>query len=1311
LARPLLLYNKIKNAKGKSKIMTQKERYIKKLKDFCAKNEWFESAPLNEVCDFLLVSIDEKRHLKIERQYPEDTWGILNVWDAPPFIQLLSGEHAGTLCFSSEQDNKISFQNYINYEEIWVEPGDLMLLLAPKWGEYRCINHGLSEFKLPRKKIALDMQSCQCLVGNSDLETIIRSEAFTTPVLTFSQDRREMLNTVYEHINFPIDFLLEQSPETKYIYPIYEALTSDENLTTYKILQGILDENSDYLKKYPESFPRNCPKCNKPIPFFNSFSFYCECSNIEFHDEKYRLFQKIEKYIRTLFYEEIASKEYRIYHKVKKCHFGKWIKDFSGGNRNTGYLILLGMGIFFRHLEDKYGSAIYSLKQGAKIDKVLTAVLPENADASEKEAYAIIAPFLAGIDVSGKKLFTKVVETVFKKTIPAFLASGLWDMRKAERDCGETVVGGVLARIYNVQYFRDWSAAKFDYVYPPLTVHTEVKCDVYHTDYIQNDVARLLFLFEMIFKKQQYEWGMPESGNFLINMTMPVTDAAPAELAAKLSQIPESAKVKLFAGVDGLAGKSFKGVRNILLNDYVIENISIYSNTIEFQLHKGKADNQQINCTIDKIFFRIEQEQLLTAEPDGFSPINLFGLNDRADEYEKIISQLEDCPFIELMPIEKFCPPLEHDYEDGVFGVALNTEPRFEITFWGSRLKSSPVHGKSINLNTEFPDHHITAINTPEFLLAFLKGVSALDETIKETYLPLRFKAMRIPVLRNRKWGRFLDKVYLDSDNEEAFDNFFDKIDKCYDNENDCYDNEKASEGKDIYMGKIWKFDTIQNVIDNLKALPVKEAERIEQICKKAKFSQAISGIEEFHEALEKIEKDKQEINALRQQEINLKSAKSNYDSTLNEFCKKSLTKFDLFIVNHKGLLDLIESDLTDIEKYQTLKQIEFKKILDKSWNEGQPNEISPKLQPLVDTLLKQYTDNVLSKANAIFKEDIPLVEKYRALAKLSVGWDDLSENVYRRLRQLLDHLKSKAGISDNDSESVINKKLLDATIKEMTAAQRKAQAAEHDRKLAQTEARVKEQVIADLSHHIKNLVRSVIDPLEILKQKNTGNETVIENALKGAGLIREIVNAMNLSFQGSHKDFIYDFAHAGSNSKKLEELLYSALRYAVMNMFSGKYFPNFVQSFFANESIYMQARKDWAGIPDNKIDELHDYLTEYFFDIKFDIDREAGLFPVGDDRGSAIKLLILFQEIVLNAVKYSAFVERKKRFVSIYLEKHDDKIIFNVINSFNPKKNIKSAGLGHVIIENFSKLLNSCPPIVNKDNGCYNLAIEFKVQ
>ena len=163
-----------------------------------------------------------------------------------------------------------------------------------------------------------------------------------------------------------------------------------------------------------------------------------------------------------------------------------------------------------------------------------------------------------------------------------------------------------------------------------------------------------------------------------------------------MSQIPESAKVKLFAGLDGLAGKSFKDIRNILLNDYRIENISVHKNVIEFQLHKGKADNQQINCIIDKISFKILQDQLLTAKPDSFSSMNLLGLNNRADEYKKALSQLKDCPFIELMTINEAYPHFDPDdeYKVGTHSLLLNPNgqvPDFSIDSFDSEMELKTV--------------------------------------------------------------------------------------------------------------------------------------------------------------------------------------------------------------------------------------------------------------------------------------------------------------------------------------------------------------------------------------------------------------------------------------------------------------------------------------------------------------------------------------------------------------------------------------------------------------------------------------------
>jgi hypothetical protein len=62
-------------------------------------------------------------------------------------------------------------------------------------------------------------------------------------------------------------------------------------------------------------------------------------------------------------------------------------------------------------------------------------------------------------------------------------------------------------------------------------------------------------------------------------------------------------------------------------------------------------------------------------------------------------------------------------------------------------------------------------------------------------------------------------------------------------------------------------------------------------------------------------------------------------------------------------------------------------------------------------------------------------------------------------------------------------------------------------------------------------MISTIIDPLESLKRDEKSNTQVIDNALRGANLIREIVNAMNLSFKGSVEDFIYDARNFESNT------------------------------------------------------------------------------------------------------------------------------------------------------------------------------------
>ena len=195
-----------------------------------------------------------------------------------------------------------------------------------------------------------------------------------------------------------------------------------------------------------------------------------------------------------------------------------------------------------------------------------------------------------------------------------------------------------------------------------------------------------------------------------------------------------------------------------------------------------------------------------------------------------------------------------------------------------------------------------------------------------------------------------------------------------------------------------------------------------------------------------------------------------------------------------------------------------------------------------------------------------------------------------------------------------------------------------------------RKKIIADLSHSIKNLISTVIDPLENLKLEPSVKPQVIENALRGANLIREIVNAVNLSFKGSIDDFRYDATHnTDAESQPLKSIFIAALKHSIGNMFDSKYFGTFMRKYFPDKSLYMEAKKEWSDFSQsNDLNELLPFLHQYFFRTDFVLDNAEQLI-IGNQKGSIIKLLILCQELILNAVKYSAFIDKENRFLRVH--------------------------------------------------------------
>ena len=100
--------------------------------------------------------------------------------------------------------------------------------------------------------------------------------------------------------------------------------------------------------------------------------------------------------------------------------------------------------------------------------------------------------------------------------------------------------------------------------------------------------------------------------------------------------------------------------------------------------------------------------------------------------------------------------------------------------------------------------------------------------------------------------------------------------------------------------------------------------------------------------------------------------------------------------------------------------------------------------------------------------------------------------------------------------------------------------------------------------------------------------------------------------------------------------------------------------------------------------------LNKYFFDFKLDIQKGTLDIPVGDGEGTATKLLIMFQELLLNAVKYSSLIPKEKRFIHINAATTPEYWHFEFKNSASKEQQRKSFGIGTSVLDNFSKLFES---------------------
>ncbi len=252
-------------------------------------------------------------------------------------------------------------------------------------------------------------------------------------------------------------------------------------------------------------------------------------------------------------------------------------------------------------------------------------------------------------------------------------------------------------------------------------------------------------------------------------------------------------------------------------------------------------------------------------------------------------------------------------------------------------------------------------------------------------------------------------------------------------------------------------------------------------------------------------------------------------------------------------------------------------------------------------------------------------------------------------------------------------------------------------------------RIMANLSHTVKNLIGTIIDPLENMRSSSEYRPVAIDNAIRGANVIRNLVNAMNQSFTGSLDDFKYDIAHASyEDSTSISNMVMDSLGYSISTMFDGKYFHKFMKNYYPGKSEYLKAKRKWESLPaQQNIEQIMAFLHENMLTAEVTVDQ-ASDFIIGNDHGSSLKMLILIQEMMLNAVKYASFVPREHRFVRVAFIATDAEITFSVANSYCPDNKVKSTGLGLEIINNFAIILETKPNIEKKDDT-YSVSITIQ--
>ncbi len=232
--------------------------------------------------------------------------------------------------------------------------------------------------------------------------------------------------------------------------------------------------------------------------------------------------------------------------------------------------------------------------------------------------------------------------------------------------------------------------------------------------------------------------------------------------------------------------------------------------------------------------------------------------------------------------------------------------------------------------------------------------------------------------------------------------------------------------------------------------------------------------------------------------------------------------------------------------------------------------------------------------------------------------------------------------------------------------------------------AEERQNVLYEMSHHIKNLVVSVIDPLENLYDNMPPEDKfVLKTAIKGASMIREIVFFITNSYRFTLDDFLYDLSNPVETPQSLGNLFENALRASVASMFDKQTHYKYMRLYYPTRESFTTAKNCWYEA--QTLADVFAFMGKHMnIDVSVDFHSFVNII-LGNKKGSATNMAILFNELTMNMLKALAIVPKNERSFFITTKEEGANLCLIFKNACRNSKTV-SKGYGKTIVANIIK-------------------------